>query len=82
MMKTNFQNMSYIWKKSLGYIFSGVSVLFVQFLNIAQASEPFGNIINLTSGSSDDGDYFACVISCTQLLEPLCEVRSEIGNSA
>ena len=40
MMKTNFQNMSYIWKKSLGYIFSGVSVLFILFLNIAQASEP------------------------------------------
>ena len=49
---------------------------------IAQASEPFGNIINLTSGSSDDGDYVAGVISCTQLLEPLCEVRSEIANSA
>ena len=40
MMKTNFQNMSYIWKKSLGYIFSGVSILFILFLNIAQASEP------------------------------------------
>ena len=40
MMKTNFQNMSYIWKKSLGYIFSGVSVLFISFMNIAQASEP------------------------------------------
>ena len=40
MMKTNFQNMLYIWKKSLGYIFSGVSILFILFLNIAQASEP------------------------------------------
>ena len=40
MMKTNFQNISYIWKKSLGYIFSGVSILFILFLNIAQASEP------------------------------------------
>ena len=40
MMKTNFQNMSYIWKKSFGYIFSGVSILFILFLNIAQASEP------------------------------------------
>ena len=40
MMKTNFQNMSYIWKKSLGYISSGVSILFILFLNIAQASEP------------------------------------------
>ena len=40
MMKTNFQNMSYIWKKSLGHIFSGVSILFVLFVNIAQASEP------------------------------------------
>ena len=40
MMKTNFQNMSYIWKKSLGYIFSGVSILLILFLNIAQASEP------------------------------------------
>jgi len=39
-MKTNFQNMSYVWKKSLGYIFSGVSILFILFLNIAQASEP------------------------------------------
>ena len=40
MMKTNFQNMSYVWKKSLGYIISGVSILFILFLNIAQASEP------------------------------------------
>ena len=39
-MKITFQNMSYIWKKSLGYIFSGVSILFILFLNIAQASEP------------------------------------------
>ena len=40
MMKTNFHNMSYIWKNSLGYIFSGVSILFTLFLSIAQASEP------------------------------------------
>ena len=40
MMKINFQNMAYIWKISLGYIFSGVSILFILFLNIAQASEP------------------------------------------
>jgi cytochrome c oxidase subunit 2 len=39
-MKTTFQNISYIWKKSLGYIFSGMSILFMCFLNIAQASEP------------------------------------------
>ena len=39
MMKTNFHNMSYIWKR-LGYIFSGVSILFILFPNIAQASEP------------------------------------------
>ena len=39
-MKITFQNISYIWKKSLCYIFSGVSILFILFLNIAQASEP------------------------------------------
>jgi len=39
-MKITFQNISYIWKKSLGFIFSGVSILFTVFLNIAQASEP------------------------------------------
>ena len=39
-MKITFQNISYIWKKSLGYIFSGVSILFTFFLNIAHASEP------------------------------------------
>lgn len=49
---------------------------------IAHASEPFGNIINLTSGSSDDGNYVACVISYSQLLELLCEVESEVVNSA
>ena len=49
---------------------------------IDHASEPFGNIINLTSGSSDDGDYVACVISYENLLELLCEVESEVVNSA
>ena len=39
-MKITFQNISYIWKKSLGLILSGVSILFTFFLNIAQASEP------------------------------------------
>ena len=39
-MKITFQNISYVWKKSLGFILSGVSILFTFFLNIAQASEP------------------------------------------
>jgi len=39
-MKITFQNISYVWKKSLGFIFSGVLILFTFFLNIAQASEP------------------------------------------
>ena len=39
-MKITFQNISYIWKKSFGFILSGVSILFTFFLNIAQASEP------------------------------------------
>ncbi len=39
-MKITFQNISYIWKKSIGFIFSGVPILFTFFLNIAQASEP------------------------------------------
>ncbi len=39
-MKITFQNISYIWKKSLGYITWGVSILFTFFLNIAFASEP------------------------------------------
>ena len=39
-MKITFQNISYIWKKSFGFIFSGVSILLTFFLNIAQASEP------------------------------------------
>jgi cytochrome c oxidase subunit 2 len=39
-MKTTFQNISNIWKKTLGYIFSGMSILFIFFLNIVQASEP------------------------------------------
>ena len=39
-MKINFQNISYIWKKALGYIFSGTSILSILFPNISQASEP------------------------------------------
>ncbi len=39
-MKITFQNISYIWKKSFGFIFSGVSIIFTFFLNIAHASEP------------------------------------------
>jgi cytochrome c oxidase subunit 2 len=39
-MKTTFQNISHIWKKSLGHIFCGISILFIFFINIAQASEP------------------------------------------
>ena len=39
-MKITFQNISHIWKKSFGFIFNGVSILFTFFLNIAQASEP------------------------------------------
>ena len=39
-MKTTFHNISYIWKKSLGYIFSGLSILFIFCLDIVQASEP------------------------------------------
>ncbi len=39
-MKITFQNISYIWKKCLGFIFSGMSILFIFFLKIAQASEP------------------------------------------
>ncbi len=39
-MKITFQNISYIWKNSFGFIFSGVSILFTFFLNIAHASEP------------------------------------------
>ena len=39
-MKITFQNISYIWKKVLGYIFSGISIYFILFTNISQASEP------------------------------------------
>ncbi len=39
-MKITFQNISHIWKNSFGFIFSGVSILFTFFLNIAHASEP------------------------------------------
>ena len=39
-MKITFQNILYIWKKCLGFIFSGMSILFIFFLNIVQASEP------------------------------------------
>ena len=39
-MKITFQNITYIWKNRLGFIFSGVSILFTFFINIAQASEP------------------------------------------
>jgi cytochrome c oxidase subunit 2 len=39
-MKITFQNISHIWKKSLGHIFCGISILFIFFINIAQASEP------------------------------------------
>ena len=39
-MKITFQNILYIWKKRLGFIFSGVSILFTLLLNSAQASEP------------------------------------------
>ena len=39
-MKITFQNISYIWKKSFGYIFSGISIYFILFTNISQASEP------------------------------------------
>ncbi len=39
-MKITFQNISYIWKKCLGFVFSGMLILFTFFLNIAQASEP------------------------------------------
>ena len=39
-MKISFQNISYIWKKGLGNIFSGMSILFILSSNISQASEP------------------------------------------
>ena len=39
-MKITFQNISYIWKKMLGHIFRGMSILFILFPNISQASEP------------------------------------------
>ena len=39
-MKTIFQIISNFWKKSVVYIFNGMSILFILFLNIAHASEP------------------------------------------
>ena len=39
-MKITFQNISYIWKNILCFIFSGMSIFCTFFLNIAQASEP------------------------------------------
>ena len=39
-MKTVFQTISNFWKKSVVYILNGMSILFIFFLNIAQASEP------------------------------------------
>ncbi len=39
-MKISFQNISYIWKKLFGYKFRGMSILFILFPNISQASEP------------------------------------------
>ena len=39
-MKITLQNISNIWKKSVGYILNGMSILFILFLNIAHASEP------------------------------------------
>ena len=39
-MKTTFQTILYIWKNSLGYIISGLSISFILFFNIAYASEP------------------------------------------
>ncbi len=40
MMKTIFQTTSKIWKKSYVYTYSGLSILFTLFFNIAHASEP------------------------------------------
>ena len=39
-MKTVFQTISNFWKKGVVYILNGMSILFIFFLNIAQASEP------------------------------------------
>jgi len=39
-MKITLQTISNIWKKSVGYILNGMSILFILFLNIAHASEP------------------------------------------
>ena len=39
-MKTIFQTVLHSWKKSLGYIFSGMSILLIFFSNFAYASEP------------------------------------------
>ncbi len=39
-MKTIFQTVLHSWKKSLSYIFSGISILLIFFSNFAYASEP------------------------------------------
>ena len=39
-MKTIFQTRSNFWNKSVVYILNGMSILFILFLNIANASEP------------------------------------------
>ncbi len=39
-MKTIFQTVLYSWKKSLSYIFSGISILLIFFSNVTYASEP------------------------------------------